>query len=66
MDLITACRIGQDCGLETVADAVWQIDHMAMSIFAYDKMEEELTELYEEFAALPTRDILIEDYLKPG
>lgn len=48
MKLYDACDIGKACGLETVGEAVLNISMHAISIFAYDQLNDELNELYSE------------------
>lgn len=49
MNLKTAMIIGRDCGLTTVNEAIFNIVIHAIMIFEYDKIDEELDELYKEF-----------------
>lgn len=49
MKLKTAIDIAKDCGLETVGEAICNIEIHALSIFDYDKMNEEFKELYDDF-----------------
>ena len=48
MTLKNACDIAESCGLDTVEEAVFNIKLHACQLFAYEKIEEELDELYTE------------------
>ena len=48
MKLVDACDIGEACGLQTVGEAVINIELHAHSLFAYSEMGAELAELYAE------------------
>ncbi|MBC8410083.1 MAG: hypothetical protein H8E12_15395 [Rhodobacteraceae bacterium] len=48
MKLKTACQIGKDVGLPTIGESVDHIDHMSMSIFKYDEIGTELSEMYND------------------
>lgn len=48
MTLRDACEIAVDCGLETVGEAVYNIDLHAPSLFAYSEVALELEELHRE------------------
>ena len=48
MRLFTCLDIANACGLETVDEAIYNIELHATSIFAYDKIEEEISEIYQE------------------
>jgi hypothetical protein len=48
MKIKTACEIADACGLETILEAISNIDYHCMQIFPYDKMREELKELYND------------------
>lgn len=45
MTLKTCLEIGKDCGLETVGEALYNIDLHAMNIFDYSKIVMELEHL---------------------
>ncbi|MDU4051162.1 MAG: hypothetical protein E7H33_09620 [Clostridium perfringens] len=49
MKLKRAIKIGKDCGLETIGEAIYNVDLHATNIFDHDKIEEELKELYNDF-----------------
>lgn len=49
MRLIKCLEIGKSCDLETVGEAMLNIDMHAISIFDYEKLTEELREMYDEF-----------------
>lgn len=49
MKLKKAIKIGKDCELDFVGDAILNIRNHAMSIFSYDEIQEELEELYKDF-----------------
>jgi hypothetical protein len=49
MKLRAAILQGRFCGLETVEECVRNIDMHAMSLFKYEHVEKELTELYKEY-----------------
>jgi len=48
MKLVTAIIIGKACGLETIAECVYNIHIHAASTFSYNKINKELEELDEE------------------
>ena len=48
MRLREACNIGLACGLETLGEAVMNIQIHAMNIFTYDEMVKEINELVNE------------------
>lgn len=48
MKLREACNIGLACGLETLGEAVMNIQIHAMNIFTYDEMVKEINELVLE------------------
>ena len=48
MRLFTCLDIANDCGLETVDEAIYNVELHAMSIFVYDKIDEEISEIYQE------------------
>lgn len=64
MKLKTALELGQECGLTTVGDAVYNIRLHAMNIFEYSKINEEYKELIDECNEFKvTGDMLIENVL---
>lgn len=46
MTLREACEFGYDCGLKTLKEAIVNIQIHANSLFCYDKIDDELHELY--------------------
>ena len=60
MKVKEACEIAEACGLETIGAAIWNVDHFAMSIFPYNKMNEELDELYEDAKNYNMDDSILE------
>ena len=48
MRLFTCLDIANACGLETVDEAIYNVELHAMSIFVYDKIDEEISEIYQE------------------
>ena len=42
------CEIANECGLKTIGEAILNIELHAVSLFSYDELYEELTELYED------------------
>lgn len=48
MKVKEACAIAEDCGLETIGEAILNIQIHAISIFSYDELDKELNELYED------------------
>lgn len=49
MKLIKALEIANECGLTTVNEALLNIDIHAMSIFKYDDIQKEVSEMYNEW-----------------
>ena len=49
MKLKRAIKIGKDCGLETIGEAICNIELHATNIFDFDKIQEEIKELYNDF-----------------
>lgn len=47
MKLKDCLEIGRDCGLETVGEAILNIELHSISLFAYSEIKNELNELYE-------------------
>lgn len=62
MKLKDACEIGIDCGLEMTGEALMNIEIHAISIFSYDKINEEITELRSEYNTVG--NIPIQEYLQ--
>lgn len=48
MKIKSACEITHACGLETILEAISNIDYHCMQIFPYDEIEKELEELYND------------------
>ena len=48
MRLFTCLDIANACGLETVDEAIYNVELHAISTFAYAKIDEELAEIYQE------------------
>lgn len=48
MKVKEACEIAEDCGLETIGEAILNIEIHAISLFSYDELNKELSELYED------------------
>ena len=48
MRLIEACKAAKECGLETLDEALTNIEHMAMSMFPYKDIPTEILEMYED------------------
>lgn len=66
MKLKQCIDIAEDCGLNTLGDAVLNVDIHAMSIFDYRKLSGELMELYKEYndlykSGLIDKDTSLED-----
>lgn len=49
MTLSKAIDIAEGCGLSNIEEAVLNVDIHAISIFSYDKLSQELGELYSEY-----------------
>lgn len=49
MKLQQALETARDCGLETVGEAIYNINIHAPNLFSYDKMNDELKELSNEW-----------------
>jgi hypothetical protein len=58
MLLKDACDIAEECGLETIGEAIMNIQIHALSIFNYNEEKKELNELYDDFK---TSGLTIED-----
>lgn len=66
MKLKQCIDIAENCGLNTLGDAVLNVDIHAMSIFDYRKLSGELMELYREYndlykSGLIDKDTSLED-----
>tara|TARA_Y100000034_G_scaffold132889_1_gene196952 strand:+ start:139 stop:351 length:213 start_codon:yes stop_codon:yes gene_type:complete len=48
MKLKEVCRIGKEVGMTTIGESVDNIDHHAMSLFKYDDISNQLTEMYTD------------------
>lgn len=48
MRLFICLDIANACALETVDEAIFNVELHATSTFAYDKIEEEILEIYQE------------------
>jgi hypothetical protein len=48
MKLIDALELGLDCGLETIEEAIYNIQIHAPSLFIWDDINKEYSELIEE------------------
>ena len=69
MTLKTCLEIGNDCGLETVGEALYNINLHAGNIFEYSKINIEMNELVNEAKELYsktnfTKDSLVEKVLE--
>ncbi|XZN14430.1 hypothetical protein ACSW9O_15295 (plasmid) [Clostridium perfringens] len=62
MKLKKAIKIGKECGLETIGEAILNIDMHSMNIFSYDEILKEIGELYRDFknSGLSENDLLEE------
>ena len=63
MKLKTACDIAEACGLDTVGEAIYNIELHAPSLFAYDDLPGELKELDKDATGIPS-ETLISEILK--
>lgn len=62
MKLKRAIKIGRDCGLETIGEAIYNIELHASSMLDFDKAQEEIKELYNDFKnSRLNEDDLLED-----
>ena len=52
MKLINALEIGNECGLETVGESIYNIEIHAGNLFSYSEINKELAELQSEYNAL--------------
>lgn len=48
MRLFTCLDIANACGLESVGEAIFNIELHAISTFDYNKIKEEISEIYQE------------------
>ena len=48
MKLQEAIEIGKECGLETIEECINNVTFHSTSFFAYDELEAECDELYED------------------
>ena len=48
MKVKEACEIAEECGLETIGEAILNIEIHATSLFLYSELNKELRELYED------------------
>lgn len=48
MKVKEACEIAEDCGLETIGEAILNIEIHSPSLFLYGEIDKELGELYED------------------
>ena len=51
MTLKYACELAEECGLYTIEEAILNAEFHAMSLFTYDEIEAELSQLHSEFNA---------------
>ena len=51
MKFIDALELGFDCGCDTVGSAITNVEIHGMNLFVYDRMDEELLEMYNGFDA---------------
>jgi hypothetical protein len=49
MTLKNACEIAESCGLETIGEAVFNIELHALNVFSYAEMDAEMKELRNEY-----------------
>ena len=49
MRLEKACKIGKDCGVETIEQVFMLVELHAMCMFKYDEIDEELNEMYKDY-----------------
>lgn len=66
MKLIDACRIARDCGLNTIGEAVFNIELHAISIFLYEDIPKEMNELYRETSSISTNQKILDQYPELG
>ena len=62
MTLMEACLIAKECGLETVGEAIANVEIHSTSLFPYTKIKEEIQQLYGESEGIPddcpVRDVI--------
>lgn len=66
MKLIDACRIARDCGLNTIGEAVFNIDLHAISIFSYEDITKELNELCQEASSVSNAQRILDQFPQLG
>lgn len=49
MKLIEALELADDCGLESISEAIFNVYLHASQLFVYDKIEEEYNEIFDEW-----------------
>jgi len=49
MNLKEAIEMGKECGLDTIEECITNVEIHAVNFFPYDKIDEELKELYEGY-----------------
>lgn len=69
MKLISAVELGNDMGLTTVGESIFNVRMHAIQIFNYSDIAKEISELFDDFAELQkthgiTNDTLTTDVLK--
>ena len=62
MKLLEAVLLGRFCGLVTVEECVRNIDMHWMSMFSYDKIDEELMELFSEYGLYKMGELTLDWY----
>ena len=62
MKLLPAVLMGRFCGLKTVEECVRNIDMHCMSMFSYDKIDEELMELFSEYGLYKMDELTLDWY----
>lgn len=63
MTIKEACEIAKECGLETIGEAIYNIELHACNIFAYGEISEELEELHQS-SMFFSNSMSINDILK--
>ena len=59
MKLRDAVLLGRSCGLATVEECITNVDIHSMSLFTYIDIEDELRELYADYARYKTGDLTL-------
>ena len=59
MKVKEACEIAEDCGLETIHEAIRNIQIHAGCLFSYKELDKELKELYEDVENYNENDPII-------